>query len=334
VRRSLTGVEFKPCWTGLVGALAGALDAAGDATPGLAELSGLTFFAFRLHVHPTLCPSGPTAFPWRDAIADALDQVGRDHEAFIATAKENLWDFKRARAIQAAKQSIDRGVPAIAWHLTIPEFGLVTGYDDEKKAFKVSTCDDPLGRGAVPYASLGARDQAGLLGVIVLKAKVPVDRARSLGHALAFAVDHFRGGSPAIPGYASGRAAYETWAASLREGRADPFGHAFQAQVLAEMRMYAAEFLWRAAGRYDGKARAWLEEASRAYERAHEAVRAVARAAPFPPDPERRPDEDARADAAARLDAAREHEAFATDLVERVLSLDLPPTPPAGDASP
>ena len=90
-------------------------------------------FAFRMWVSADLCPSATSIWgfdgqkPWVENGGLTCDYVGR------YWGQDNIEEVKRLEAIANIKKSIDNGVPAVSWDIGVPEWGLITGSDDDKK---------------------------------------------------------------------------------------------------------------------------------------------------------------------------------------------------------
>ncbi len=123
-------------------------------------------FAFRMWVNTDLCPSATSIWgfdgqkPWVENGGLLCDYVGR------YWGQEHIEEEKRLEAIGNIKDSIDRGIPAIAWDVGVPEWGLITGYNDNTRMFSTLAInaekDDPTSpaysSSQMPYDILGKRE--------------------------------------------------------------------------------------------------------------------------------------------------------------------------------
>ncbi|WP_127573061.1 hypothetical protein [Paenibacillus xylaniclasticus] len=50
------------------------------------------------------------------------------------------------------RESIDRGIPVMAWDLFVPKFGVIYGYDDDVQKLR---CKDVVKDDDLPYTKLG-----------------------------------------------------------------------------------------------------------------------------------------------------------------------------------
>ncbi len=240
--KSIKNAAVVPCWTTFLGALAGALSAAGSAPVELSEAAGRTGFAFRLNVRDDVDASGPSTYPNAETARRAFDQMGWDVEHIAASPTDNAFAARQRRAVEAIQRGVDRGVAAVAWGITLGEYSLVSGYDSDERRFTVSTV---LGAEAdskgLAYGDLGL--SAGFLDVMVPRERVETDSAAVAAEALRIGVGHAIGAEAHYAGFANGLAGYGLWIESMREGRAQLFGTAYNVQVYGEARRFAHEYL-------------------------------------------------------------------------------------------
>lgn len=113
-------------------------------------------FAFRTWVAPDLCPSATSIWSfdeqknWVESGGLTCDYIDR------LWGQESIEEERRLAAIDVIKKSIDNGIPAVSWDIGIPEWGLITGYDDEKQ--KLTTLSVTGEEGEMDYLSLGKRE--------------------------------------------------------------------------------------------------------------------------------------------------------------------------------
>ena len=147
-------------------------------------------FAFRMWVSADLCPS-----------ATSIWEFGRqplwvENGGFTGEYIERLWgrtdeEVKNGRiaGIEVVKRAIDRGVPAISWDIGVPEWGLITGYDDEAQMFATLAIS---GAGEMPYSQLGERELP-IMSVLTVLGKTDKSREDILRDTMKLAVFHLRG---------------------------------------------------------------------------------------------------------------------------------------------
>ncbi|MCX7572058.1 sigma-70 family RNA polymerase sigma factor [Tumebacillus sp. DT12] len=229
----------------------------------LTEVMGLTSHAFRFQAGPEMSPAGPTAFDWKSVAVQGLKALGFSGKAVsTGTRMTEPTPEDLAEGLALVQDSIDDGVPVIAWNLDSAGFGLIYGYDDERQVFHgwdVSApgkelAYDQLGRGQYPelfVLALGKRTEEAHRTVDLVPISPQTELKlrnyrETLRLALEMAIRHARGEErAALPGYAVGLAAYDVFADALLQGAAHPFGSAYTAAVVGEARKSAAEFLTR-----------------------------------------------------------------------------------------
>ncbi|WP_408010551.1 hypothetical protein ACJROX_09685 [Pseudalkalibacillus sp. A8] len=100
----------------------------------LVELMGYAGYAFRLNINvEKVDVAGPTAFDWNVYNRKALDNIGVQFKSFGTADFTPPTPDELADAINMIQESIDKEQPVIAWDLFIPEFGVIYGYDDDRK---------------------------------------------------------------------------------------------------------------------------------------------------------------------------------------------------------
>ncbi|WP_231571612.1 hypothetical protein [Gordoniibacillus kamchatkensis] len=126
--------DWSRTMTSAAGAIYGAVRYTDKSHLSLVDVMGYTGHAFRLNIDPKqVNAAGPTSFPGGYILRRNLCNLG--FISCLADAATPIAPEKLERTISLVQQSLDRGVPAIAWDLFIPEFGLIYGYDDEKQLF-------------------------------------------------------------------------------------------------------------------------------------------------------------------------------------------------------
>jgi hypothetical protein len=300
--RKTLDAKFPCCWLSWVGATRGCLNALGVACDN-ADVAGQSGYAFRIQIHDTLCPSGPTMLPW-DSLLIGVRRLGRS--TLVYTGNEchsGAWKNERTRAHCAAafdfaRREIDAGRPCVIWGAYIPECAICVGYEGESylvDSFKKCR-NQPQ-----PPIRFDELDAPGGLYMLAFPTatKMPqesADRDAIWDAANAMSWEMFDAD------WSSGAAAYDRWANALRT-RSDviPFGNGYNAQCWEEARRLAATFVDRVATR-NPHVRA-LRDAHAGFRRSAEALKKVAELFPFPAAKEDLNDAKRQAGADALLDA-------------------------------
>lgn len=147
-------------------------------------------FAFRMWVNAALCPSAMSIWefkmqkPWVENGGLACDYVERLWGA-DAVEKE-----RRLAAVKMIKTSIDNGVAAIGWDISGCEWGLLTGYDDERAVF--STLKTNWAQAEVPYEKLGKLEMP-ILSVLTVTGKTEKSEKQIVSDTKKLAALHLSG---------------------------------------------------------------------------------------------------------------------------------------------
>lgn len=158
-------------------------------------------FAFRMWVNIDLCPSATSIWGfddqkhWVENGGLTCDYVGR------YWGQEHIEKEKQLEAIQNIKANIDRNIPAISWDIGVPEWGLITGYDDDIQMFSTLAINaekaDPTSPAynsiQMPYAALGKRELP-LLSVLTITGSFDKTKEAILHDTMKLAVNHLKGG--------------------------------------------------------------------------------------------------------------------------------------------
>lgn len=157
-------------------------------------------FAFRMWVNTDLCPSATSIWgldsqkPWVENGGLLCDYVGRYWE------QEHIEQKKQQEAIKNIKSSIDKGIPAISWDIGVPEWGLVTGYDDDLQMFtalpinakKTDPTSSTYNTIQMSYDSLGKRELP-ILSVLTITGNTDKKDESILNDTMKMAVNHLKG---------------------------------------------------------------------------------------------------------------------------------------------
>ncbi len=142
-------------------------------------------------------------------------------------------------------------MPAIAFDLFTPEFGLIYGYDDDKQQFHAK---DHAKDGTLTYAQF-ADPKIDLLFVTTISESLPHSKYEMLRMALSMIVDHARGKEwTHVFGnkFAQGLAGYEAWINVMKLRRADEHGNAFNIACHRRCTRVRRTLLREIAFRWDG----------------------------------------------------------------------------------
>jgi len=171
-------------------------------------------FAFRTWVRPDLCPSATSIWdfemqkPWAENGGLHFEYVGRYWN------QDHFERDRRERGIALIRASVDSGIPAVVWDIGVPEWGLITGYDDERGVFSALSVNGS--EPDVAYDALGKREIP-ILSVLTVTGSTQKSKSDILRDTLRLAVHHLRGREWCDIS-ASGLAAYPALLRFFREG--------------------------------------------------------------------------------------------------------------------
>ncbi len=147
-------------------------------------------FAFRMWVVESLCPSATSTWsidkqkPWVENGGLTCDYVCR------YWGQADIEEQKRLEAITTIKKSIDNGIPAISWDIGVPQWGLITGYDDESQFFETLSITGE--RSPMAYDMLGLREIP-FLSVLTITGKTDKPQDDILRDTIQLAKSHLKG---------------------------------------------------------------------------------------------------------------------------------------------
>jgi hypothetical protein len=216
-----------------------------------AWVTGASGFAFRIWVAgETLCPSAMSVFNWK-LLPKGLKQVGFDCK-YISRMwnEESLEVERREEAHREIVKAVDAGIPPIVWDISVPEWCLIIGYDDEEQAYEFLCVTGKTGR--QPYEKLG-RNEIPILSVTIPGVPNGLEKEDRIRTILQTAVDHARQREwEERPQYQDGLPAFEVWAKLMEPKRfaemmekhgKNPLPPWYYASTYVSMRYYAWRFL-------------------------------------------------------------------------------------------
>jgi hypothetical protein len=142
-------------------------------------------------VNMDLCPSATSIWgfdsqkPWVENGGLFCNYVGRYWD------QGHIEKERQLEAIRIIKSSIDRGIPAISWDIGLPEWGLITGYDEGTRMF--STLAINAAYEQMPYDALGKREIP-ILSVLTITGSFDKPKEAILCDTIKLAVNHLKGG--------------------------------------------------------------------------------------------------------------------------------------------
>lgn len=236
-------------------------------------LMGTSGMAFRIWVNKGLCPSAMSIFDWSQILPQAPAQYGMDYKYISRLWHENdVKDKRQIEAIKAIKEAINNNTPAIVWDIELPEWGLITGYDDEKSEFITLSCLQ--NRGTMKYELLGERAVKVLSVMIIGNKKHTIAEKEVIDSSLKTAVAHWSKREwMERPEYEDAAEAYDYWADAIVTGTKEKTNYDFAkyyADCYCSSKCYARDYLKRIA-----KGNKLLEKSSDHFAEAAEQLKRV-----------------------------------------------------------
>jgi len=185
--------------------------------------------------------------------------------------------------LNTAQHSIDRGVPIILWDIFHAEFGLIYGYDDDKRQLNGL---DKLREEPLAYEQIG-KGKTAEIGLIAIKERNGMDRWAALIQMLDRSIEHGYTAEPikhADGELTKGLAAYDAWIEAFQGEKLVPFFNAYNIVVYSELRQFAVQFLRELEEEFkdNAQAGACIRDAAGHYEAVAEALQGLAELFPFP----------------------------------------------------
>lgn len=147
-------------------------------------------FAFRMWATKDLCPSAMSIWEFRK------QKEWVENGGLLCNYVERMWEEelleeeRRLEALQKIKDTIDKGVAAVAWDLGDVEWGIIKGYDEEEKkliTLRIDGKEDYL-----PYEKLG-KGEIPILSVLTVIGSRQKEAGQLLADTKSLAVSHLRG---------------------------------------------------------------------------------------------------------------------------------------------
>lgn len=334
-------VKYESAWLTWVASTTTCLKAL-DINCDLADVAGMSGYAFTMSVHKTLCPSGPTMFNWGSLLI-GINQMGRSTLNFMSGdcysegfRNDRTREHAR-RAFEFASREISEGRPVVLWGAYVPEFAVAYAVDDEHyyvKSFKECMHEEQ------PPIKWDAIEAPGGPYILAFPTPTGNDYPRSNDqYALSQAVQRLTDKS-IHPMYGSGLDAYDYWIEMLEtwgkvEGnfKHTPFGNAYNAQCYAETKHFAHAFLEKLAQRCEF-AKKPLKKAVKEYGETAKAMKEVAEMFPFPGG-DQLDSSETRDKAIDALKTAKKHEKKALKYIIEAVELDTwPDESPKAESKP
>lgn len=141
-------------------------------------------------VDPNLCPSAMSIWafnhqkPWVENGGLLCDYIER------MWGQDDIEEKCRLKAIDMIKSSINKEIPAISWDIGLPEWGLITGYNDQTQ--KLTTLSITGKEEVMDYTKLG-KNEVSILSVLTIIGKTNKSIEDIISDSLKLAKIHLIG---------------------------------------------------------------------------------------------------------------------------------------------
>ena len=238
-KKILKNFKFEPTWFSFVGALYSVLNYRKEKVA-LSDLFGWTFSGFRINIEKNIFPYSGNNFPWPEVFPLICDNIGYNFSYVQSIKGQNLFYTKKEEAIELIKSELNQKRPIIVFGLSSPEFGVVYGYDDEKKLLHFVDAKEQEGQ--IYYKDLG-ESKSKYLSVLAIKEKLRIDLRKTILYSLTYAVWYSDGFESIEEDSQGGLKAYDLWIEELRRRKFDHFGNSYNAAVVFECRQMIVSYL-------------------------------------------------------------------------------------------
>lgn len=312
----------------------------------MARLQGVMGHAFQFQMAPDASGHMHDNLDWSIAL-EAIPQIGRfrSFEASKDDTDIDLWAYK-AEARDAARQSLDRGMPVLVWQPMSREqqadktnpahhaycWGLVVGYNEAEEEYTIRHPFVPETY-TVRYDSIGHSDGHEWFHLKMWEGESPEDAEEIHRSALRHAVEFANGtrftdenfvmadGRQARP---YGFAAYETWRDAFDSPEIGVHHSAHHTRMLQYRREAAAAYMRELVGIFPD-AKAPLETAAAHYDNELQSVQPLFELCDTVARGKRQPTDEERSDAQRLIGAALAADRAAVGQIELALTqLDAP----------
>lgn len=249
----------------------------------LTEVMGYASLAGIINVRErSIETDGPYCLHGGELLKRSFELLGF-HATIICPPVKTIDQPLLGEIVETVRSSLRRGMPVVGWDLFSKHFGVIHGYDDEKRAFLAT---DPRQEGLIPYDEIPARR---ILCLCVLERQAEVSRADMLKGALDAMIDHAYGRDGlSWDGTVGGLGAYDAWMQAFADGdKISNKGNAYNVHVVADARKHAAAFFASLAdgngvpGRGERFRESTAEAASR-YDEVYRAFKELEHMYPYP----------------------------------------------------
>jgi predicted DNA-binding protein YlxM (UPF0122 family) len=268
--KSANDWSYEP-WTTAGFNMYGILENTAKSSLSIAEVLGLTGQAFRLNiVKESIHTAGATLYNWNRILSKGMKNLGFQVKTVgkpsgkIGSSGESQTMEVLTEALELIQLSLDKGHYVLSFDLTLPEFGVIYGFNDNNRQLYVGDVNvsfhrKPDEHELLAYDRLGRNDSNNLFVLAVTEA-IPLTSEEALLGALELILEHAYGKEPALEMCANGLQAYDAWIEAYEKGHIDNDGNSYTTELVHDARKYAALFLQETAAQWDGAQKDQVED--------------------------------------------------------------------------
>lgn len=242
MEKILPALSWVPRWTSFMGCIYGCSKYLGLGNTD-SWIYGATGLAFLLNIDSGLCPSGPTAWKMERSYG-MLENCGFGIKRVYSFNNQPDYPQKYLEATELIKSSIDKGKPVILFWALQPEYYVVRGYNDEGVYISGANSDK------TPFKKWTQLTESGIIETVSFESTNRPDVSKAFAQSLQYAIDCWHGSTTIFhPQYQGGKTGFQAWINCFGNPNLNGFGLAYNAQVWAETRMMAVDYLREASAR-------------------------------------------------------------------------------------
>jgi len=245
-----------------------------------AWLYGATGAGFLLNIDETVHPKSIVVWS-KQRFYELCRNLGFQIEAIWSNQSAPDFHEKQKLIWDKVREAVDAGYPCYGFHLDSPIRYLIFGYDSCGYYYK-GAANAEEGKGPLVWDALG-HNNLGLLGMHFVKpVSAKISDQQAIKEAFQFVLEFSENSKQWVyDGYSAGPKGYERWISILENGKADPFGAAYNAAAWAEARGFAVQFLKEAKLRLNPRMRQLFDAAMQHYETAFQQLTKVSEMIPL-----------------------------------------------------
>lgn len=237
---NIKNLKWTPLWTSLIGCTKGCTDYLG-LDHSLEWIFGGSGYAFMINSSDVLCPSHPTAWN-REPYFKLTKNLGFNTEQIFTFQTQDEFKEKQKSVWDLTKKTLNNQHAIIMWEMDVPEYYIITGYDEKGYYYTGPLADKH--KGPKPWQEIGTEI---CLEALILKQSKEADDRTVIKDVFQYALELTKEPEKwTFEGRETGLNGYKNWIQSIKKTADGPHsGHAlaYNSKVWAECRKYCTAFL-------------------------------------------------------------------------------------------